>query len=86
MTRHSAGIYETLLTEALAAELAALTTDLREHREKLRPAEAADRLSLHVARIVKRLVAAVDDKDRVGLGVKLTRHLILGSSGISVAG
>lgn len=78
MTRHSAGIYETLLTEALAAELAALTADLREHREKLRPAEAADRLSLHVARIVKRLVAAVDDKDRVGLGVKLTRHLISG--------
>lgn len=78
MTRHSAGIYETLLTEALAAELAALTADLREHREKLRPAEAADRLSLHVARIVRRLVAAVDDKDRVGLGVKLTRHLISG--------
>lgn len=45
---------------------------------KLRPAEAADRLSLHIARIVKRLVAAVDDKDRVGLGVKLTRHLISG--------
>jgi len=52
MTRHSVGIYETLLTESLAAELAALTADLREHREKLRPAEAADRLSLHVARIV----------------------------------
>ena len=78
MTRHSAGIYETLLTEALVAELAALTADLREHREKLRPAEAADRLSLHVARIMRRLVAAVDDKDRVRLGVKLTRHLISG--------
>lgn len=78
MTRHSAGIYETLLTEALAAELAALTADLRVQREKLRPAEAADRLSLHVARIVKRLVASIDDKDRVGLGVKLTRHVISG--------
>jgi superfamily II DNA or RNA helicase/HKD family nuclease len=83
MTRHSPGIYETLLTEALVAELAALTSDLREHRDKLRPAEAADRLSLHFARIVKRVVAAVDDKDRVALGVKLTRRLISGLKKVS---
>jgi superfamily II DNA or RNA helicase len=74
----SRGIYETLLTEALVDELAALTTGLQESREKLRSAEAADRLSLHIARIVKRLVAAVDEKDRVALGVKITRHLISG--------
>lgn len=76
MTRHPAGIYETLLTEALAAELQALATGLRERREKLRPAEAADRLSLHVARTIKRLVEAVDEKHRVALGVKLTRYLV----------
>lgn len=78
MTRHSPGLYETLLTDALAAELATLTADLRAHRDKLQSAEAADRLALHIARIVKRLISAVDDKDRVGLGVKLTRHLISG--------
>ena len=42
----------------------------------MRAAEAADRLSLHLARIVKRLVAAVDERHRVALGVKLTRHLV----------
>ncbi|MEX1077048.1 MAG: DUF3427 domain-containing protein [Pirellulales bacterium] len=76
MTPKSRGIYETLLTEALVTELTALAAGLKESREKLRSAEAADRLSLHVARIVKRLVAAVDEKDRIRLGVKITRHLI----------
>ena len=70
------GIYETILTEALDKELAALAAGLRESREKLRPAEAADRLSLHIARIVRRLIEKVDEKDRIAIGVKLTRSLI----------
>ena len=76
MPPHTPGLYETLLTEALAAELQLLADGLREHREPLRAAEAADRLSLHLSRIVKRLVAAVDERHRVALGVKLTRHLV----------
>ena len=76
MPPHPPGLYETLLTESLAAELQGLADGLREHREQLRAAEAADRLSLHLARIVKRLVAAVDERHRVALGVKLTRHLV----------
>jgi hypothetical protein len=70
------GIYETILTEALDKELATLAAGLRESREKLRPAEAADRLSLHISRIVRRLIATVDEKDRVAIGVKLTRSLV----------
>ena len=76
MTHPSRGIYETILTEALDKELATLAAGLRESREKLRPAEAADRLSLHISRIVRRLIATVDEKDRVAIGVKLTRSLI----------
>ena len=72
------GLYETLLTEALAAELTRLAPALREGRDTLRSAEAADRLSLHVARIVRRLIATVDEKERVAVGVRLTRSLING--------
>jgi hypothetical protein len=72
------GLYETLLTEALAAELTRLAPALREGRDALRSAEAADRLSLHVARIVRRLIATVDEKERVAVGVRLTRSLING--------
>ena len=72
------GLYETLLTEALGGELARLTPALRESRSTLRSAEAADRLSLHVARIVRRLIATVDEKERVAVGVRLTRSLING--------
>ncbi len=78
MTHPSRGIYETILTEALDKELATLAADLRENREKLRPAEAADRLSLHIARVVRRLIGKVDEKDRVAIGIKLTRSLISG--------
>lgn len=76
MNLRSSGLYETLLTEALEAELAGLSEGLRPDRERLRPAEAADRLSLHIARIVKRLVGVVDEKQRVALGVKLSRFVI----------
>lgn len=72
------GLYETLLTEALGVELTRLSAGLRESRDILRPGEAADRLSLHLARIVRRLIATVDEKERVAVGVKLTRHLING--------
>jgi superfamily II DNA or RNA helicase/HKD family nuclease len=72
------GLYETLLTEALATELTRLTPTLREGRGTLRAAEAADRLSLHVARIIRRLIATVDEKERVAVGVSLTRSLING--------
>ena len=72
------GLYETLLTEALAAALTRLAPALREGRDTLRSAEAADRLSLHVARIIRRLIATVDEKERVAVGVRLTRSLING--------
>ena len=77
MTVDARGIYETLVTEALVAELATLGPGLRENRSRLRSAEAADRLSLHLSRVIKRLVASVEEKDRVAFGVRMTRRLML---------
>jgi superfamily II DNA or RNA helicase/HKD family nuclease len=78
MTLDASGIYETLVTEALVAELASLTPGLRESRSKLRSAEAADRLALHISRVIKRLVASLDEKDRVAVGVRITRLVMSG--------
>ena len=78
MNLSSHGIYETLLTEALGEQLKNLGDASHASYEKLRSAEAADRLSLHIATIVKRLVATVDEKDRVAIGIDLTRRLIAG--------
>jgi hypothetical protein len=52
-------------TEALGEQLKNLGDASHASYEKLRSAEAADRLSLRIATIVKRLVATVDEKDRV---------------------
>lgn len=75
MTDLSRGLYELLLTEALAARLAEV--DARGAlKGELRAAEAADRIALHVARIVQRAVEATPDKTRVAEGVALARRLL----------
>src|SRR5450432_3495562 len=76
MARHERGLYEVLITEALEAELRDLDDRLEARRTDLRTAEAADRLALHLSRIVQRTVAAIDDDERVAAGVVLARKLI----------
>jgi superfamily II DNA or RNA helicase/HKD family nuclease len=70
------GLYEILITEALAARLRDLGEQLAVDANDLRAAEAADRIALHLSRIVKRAVAAVDDADRVLRGIDLARALL----------
>ncbi len=83
----SHGVYESLITAALARELGGVRegSDLR---SPLRPAEADDRLSLHVAQVLRRALAALADRDRVPAGVELVRGLLrqLESEGHDVAG
>ena len=50
----------------------AQTPDIRE----LDRAEAADRLALHLSRVLERSLASVSDKNRVDIGVALVRSLI----------
>lgn len=70
------GLYEVLITEAIAAELRALDERLAAQSAPLRAAEAADRIALHVGRLVERAVAASDDEGRVDFGTGLARRII----------
>jgi superfamily II DNA or RNA helicase/HKD family nuclease len=65
------GLYEKLITEVLQRELAGLDRALAAKQEELRSAEAADRIALHIARVVERAVAAIPELDRANLGVRL---------------
>jgi HKD family nuclease len=76
MTDRSRGLYEILVTEAIASQLSTLGDDLHAIRSPVRPAEAPDRLALHLGRIVQRAIAGVDDANRVAVGVALARKLI----------
>lgn len=70
------GLYEVVITEALEAQLESLEDRLIPVRGGLRPAEAADRIALHIARVVERAVAAVDEGRRSEVAIHLARHLI----------
>jgi len=70
------GLYEVVITEALEAQLTRLEDRLVAVRADLRAAEAADRIAMHIARVVERAVAAVDEKSRAKVAIDLARHLI----------
>ncbi|MEO6028192.1 MAG: DUF3427 domain-containing protein [Candidatus Binatia bacterium] len=71
----SRGLYEVLITETIAAELRALDHRLHADTTPLRAAEAADRIALHVGRIVQRAIASLEDEQRVAVGVALARTI-----------
>jgi superfamily II DNA or RNA helicase/HKD family nuclease len=70
------GLYELLITEALAAQLGTLEDALEPLREALRPAEAPDRIALHLSRLVHRALEALPERERVSAAVALTRALL----------
>lgn len=76
MVRRVRGLYESLVTEALGASLDELPPELTAHRAALRSAEAPDRVALHLAQLVRRALASVDERQRVAVGVALVRRLI----------
>lgn len=76
MPTSARGLHEELLTDALEVELASLGDRLHAEREPLRAAEAADRLALHLARVVERAVDTLPEKDRTSRGAALARRLI----------
>ncbi len=71
----SRGLYEVLITETIATELRALDQRLQADTTPLRAAEAADRIALHVGRIVQRAIASLEDEQRVTVGVALARTI-----------
>jgi superfamily II DNA or RNA helicase len=70
------GLYEVLVTEALAQGLADLGSELTAIRASLPAADAADRIALHVSRLVQRVVAAIDEGERARVGAALARRLV----------
>jgi superfamily II DNA or RNA helicase/HKD family nuclease len=76
MSGATRGLYELLITEALETELSKLGASLGVNRDGLRAAEAADRIALHLARIIDRAIGAIDESQRVAIGVDLARRLV----------
>jgi superfamily II DNA or RNA helicase/HKD family nuclease len=70
------GLYEVLITQALASRLSDLGDRLHPEREPLRAADAADRIALHLSRLVRRALAGLDDAERVATGILLARRLV----------
>lgn len=66
------GLYESLITEALAARISGSSVS----RAPLHEAEAADRLSLHVAAVLERAIASLSPTDRVAVGAALAATLV----------
>lgn len=80
MTDLERGLYEALLSEALAAALARL-----EHRGQdrlapelveLNPVDAPDRIGLHLSRVIERALNDIIPRDRVKLGTRLVREIV----------
>ena len=76
MPEPTRGLYEVLITEALEARLVNLEGRLVAIRGQLRAAEAADRIALHLARVVERAIATIDERQRPRVGIDLSRRLI----------
>jgi superfamily II DNA or RNA helicase/HKD family nuclease len=76
VAHHERGLYETLITEALEEQLGFLGDRVEARRTDLHEAEAADRLALHLSRVVERAIASLDKNERVARGTALARHLV----------
>jgi superfamily II DNA or RNA helicase/HKD family nuclease len=69
------GLYESLITTAVAAGLESVDSRLVE-RSGLHRAEAANRVALHLSRQIERALGSVPDGDRVEVAVELVRTVL----------
>jgi len=70
------GLYETLITEALEEQLRGLDDRREARRSPLHEAEAADRIALHLSRVLESAIASLEKKERVAIGTLLARQLV----------
>ena len=71
------GSYEAILTHRLQEALQGLDHAWSHQVEKLESAEAADRLALHLSRVIEKVLAAMPSDQRVTAGSKLVGELIV---------
>lgn len=76
MTPLERGLYEVLVTEALEEQLGGLDIALEPIRTALRAPEAANRIALHLARVIERAVNSIAEVERANVGLDLARQLI----------
>jgi len=70
------GIYEQLVTVGLRAQLDELAHRLPVDERPLSSADAADRISWHLGRLVERALLDVGEHDRVRVGLEVARSLL----------
>ncbi len=70
------GIYEQLVTAGLRAQLDELAGRLPVDERPLSTADAADRISWHLGRVIERALLDVSDRERVRVGVEVARLLL----------
>jgi hypothetical protein len=70
------GLYESLVTEGLQAQLDELSGRLSSEQRALRSAEAPDRIAWHLSRQIERALADVADDKRVQVGLTVARALL----------
>ena len=70
------GLFESIITEELGRELEALSPDHNVRKRKVDSAELADRMALHVGRIVVRAIESQPEAHRSELGVDLVRSIV----------
>ena len=70
------GLYEVLVTEVLAERLAGIEERLVVSTGGVRSAEVADRVALHLSRVVERAIDGVGDEDRVDVAIAVARDLV----------
>jgi superfamily II DNA or RNA helicase/HKD family nuclease len=70
------GLHETIITEAVEETLSRLPAGVVSLRDPMRPAEVADRLGIHIYKVLERHINDLSDDDRVVFGVNIARKII----------
>ena len=70
------GLFESIITEELAKGLEELSADYNVRTRKIDGAELADRMALHVGRLVVRAIQSQPESIRSELGVHLARSIV----------
>jgi superfamily II DNA or RNA helicase/HKD family nuclease len=76
MAKFEPGLYERLLTESLRRDLDAVPDTFAVAERPLDVGDAADRIALHVGRLVERAVLDLPESQRVTQGVELARRVL----------
>lgn len=76
MEKLQRGLYEQLVSTALEGRLREVGAQEVVHRSALDKEEAADRIALHLAQLLRRAIAGMDQQTRTKTGLELARQII----------